>query len=515
MKPLLFRVLAPVALCALASSPSASELTLNGETSIEIPPGLMVDIHLSGNPGLPAFLLVDFDPGPFSFQGEDIPIGFSPDFYVFPMGMTDAAGLASWTVQAPATMDWFGVPFYFAGVIVDPADPNGKDVANGVDLVGVPETCTPAVIAACIAAGLTACTSGSPDCGPPPADLCTPAIVAACEAAGFCACDSATGVCEGTPGAAGGCCDPSEMDDCGVCFGDGTGVIGCPGNCGGGTGTCVCDTCICPDPFFGAACTCTSLSALYNGLYQHSYIPDTDLTLMGSGRPRSFEAWIKPTQSGAPIITRMAASQAVWALSVGTVGDPGAPNTLRLYTGTLCANCELDGNAVIPLNQWTHVAFTWDDTTEEARFYVNGVFDGSGTFSPSPPSAGQTLIGLFGSAFYGGQIDDMRMWSTVRTPAEILDNLGQSLLGDGEPTLVFNHNMQKWTTGDVETVDYSDNHLNLFHSLFVSSTANFEPAPDVEQLQSCPASNCNGAGSCSCGVCACFIGTDTTYDCSG
>ena len=508
----LSRALATIALCLTASTATASDLTLNGQTSVDLPPGASLHVELTGNPGLPAFLAMDLDSGPHTFKGEVFPLGVTPLFTLLDLGLTDGNGLVELSAVMPTSTVWLGIDVYLLGVILDPTDPNGHDLSNSADLIGVPETCTPAVIAACLAAGLEACSSGTPDCGPP-IDLCTPAVVAACEASGFCSCDPLTGACQNVLGAGGQCCMPSDLDDCGICFGDGTGLIGCPGNCSNGVGECVCDTCICPAPHFGLSCTCTDQNALYNGQFQHSYIPSTPKTLMAAGSPLSFEGWIKPTKTGSAIATRAGASNIVWGFSVGVLGNTSAPNRLRLYNNDVCATCAFDGNAEIPLNVWTHIAFTWDDTTNQATFFVNGVVDAVGSFAPNPPSLGQLLIGLGNSvAYYGGNMDDLRMWSTVRTPAEILDNYDKGLIGV-DPDLVFNHNFQRWTAGNAESVDFTNNHLNLVHSLFVAPQVNV-PAPGSVPPEGC-ANNCNGSGTCSCGVCSCFDTNDLTFDCSG
>lgn len=503
-------LVATVALCLLASTAAASDLTLNGQTSLQLPPGASLQLDLTGNPGLPALLALDLDAGPWSFKGENFPLGVTPAFSVFSIGMTDGTGLVQVSAVMPTSTVWLGMDIYLLGIIVDPADPNGFDLSNGADLVGVPETCTPAVVAACLAAGLTACTSGSPDCGPPPVDLCTPAVLAACDAAGFCACDSATGACEGSPGAAGGCCEEFEKDDCGVCLGDGTGPIGCgSGTVCGGVGDCVCDQCICPAPSFGVMCSCTELSAEYNGIYQHSFINNTPETLMVPGNPLSGEGWIKPTKIGKAIYTRLGGG-VQWGFSMGVVGSTVQPNALRLWNGDGCSSCTLVGNTPIPLNVWTHIAFTWDGAI--AKLYVNGVLDKVGPYTPRATNPGQLLLGLFGTNYFEGNMDDMRLWSTERTAAEILANRDKSLTGP-EPGLIFSHNMQQWRPGDVSCVDWSGNNFELIHSLFVTQGVNNAPAPPVESSDAC-LSGCNGYGACSCGVCTCFDPTDMTYDCS-
>ena len=105
------------------------------------------------------------------------------------------------------------------------------------------------------------------------------------------------------------------------------------------------------------------------------------------------------------------------------------------------------------------------------------------------------------------------MWSTVRTPAEILENYNKALEGHGETGLVFNHNFQKPVAGNLSSIDFSDNHLDLFHlPLGFLPLIDNDPIFTLETPATC-ANDCSGVGSCVCGVCTCFNQEDT-YDCS-
>ena len=356
--------------------------------------------------------------------------------------------------------------------------------------------------------------SSTPDCN----GVCDGPGVVDCD--GIC-CGPEDPFCQGTCcepaviGAGGGCCLPGDQDPCGVCFGDGRGLTGCGGGSGecGGTGSCECDVCNCPDPYFGAACSCTEYSGAYNGLYQHSYIEPTPDTLMQTGQDVSVELWIKPAKVGNPIFMRVGSSGFVWALSAGTVGSPGAPNVLRVFNGDTCGTCDHEGVTVIPTDVWTHVAMTWNGLTHSTQMYINGVPDGpSGTFDPRPAASGQLLVGLLGSSYYGGQMDEVRFWKAERSAGDILLHYDRSLDGYGNPNIVFNHNFQSWSAGDVSCIDYSEAGNNLVHSLFVSRVANVTPGPLATTNESCP-NNCNGAGTCSCGVCNCVDPADFTFDC--
>lgn len=88
-----------------------------------------------------------------------------------------------------------------------------------------------------------------------------------------------------------------------------------------------------------------------------------------------------------------------------------------------------------------------------------------------------------------------------------------SLLGPQISTLVFNHNMQSWTVGDLECIDYSDRGNNLVHSLFPVWDQNDLPGPNNPSSHDLCPNSCNAAGTCDCGVCTCFDPLDLSYDC--
>src|SRR5438105_10902245 len=95
-------------------------------------------------------------------------------------------------------------------------------------------------------------------------------------------------------------------------------------------------------------------------------------------------------------------------------------------------------SSTVPLNAWTHVAVTYDGTYKS--FYINGVLDRTVARPGSLYQSGSPLyIGRQGSAcncnFFKGQLDELRIWNTVRTSNEIGQGISASLAGT-EPGLV-------------------------------------------------------------------------------
>ena len=80
----------------------------------------------------------------------------------------------------------------------------------------------------------------------------------------------------------------------------------------------------------------------------------------------------------------------------------------------------------LKVGEWTHIAVTFDKTT--ARFYVNGVQTGTGAFSFGPNRDAPVEIGCDNSGGgnpFNGALDEVRLYDTVLTPAEILTLAGK------------------------------------------------------------------------------------------
>ncbi len=95
--------------------------------------------------------------------------------------------------------------------------------------------------------------------------------------------------------------------------------------------------------------------------------------------------------------------------------------------------------AVLPLQQWSHVAATYDGKV--IKFYLNGVMVESKTTSTNIQSITWSALptGLYAgrymattpadASYYKGDIDDIRLWRTVRTASEISSNYMTKLTG--------------------------------------------------------------------------------------
>ena len=105
---------------------------------------------------------------------------------------------------------------------------------------------------------------------------------------------------------------------------------------------------------------------------------------------------------------------------------------------------------------WKHIAATWDSTTGAMKLYVNGNLQASAIGSTASRN-GQSLMRLGsllqapGNGYYGyfsGSLDEVRVWSKVRTQAEIQSNYTTNLNGR-EDGLVQYYNFNQGIPGNV------------------------------------------------------------------
>ena len=130
------RALAVLALfgALLAPHAVASDLDVGGEVAAEVAIGSPTLITLSGASGKPALLLLDVSPGPTTVFGESVALGFTPFTTIVAQGLTDLGGSFAIPAVVPDDPALAGATAYLVGVLLDDADPNGKDFSNGASL---------------------------------------------------------------------------------------------------------------------------------------------------------------------------------------------------------------------------------------------------------------------------------------------------------------------------------------------------------------------------------------------
>ncbi|RAU20407.1 hypothetical protein CU669_18670 [Paramagnetospirillum kuznetsovii] len=127
----------------------------------------------------------------------------------------------------------------------------------------------------------------------------------------------------------------------------------------------------------------------------------------------SFEFW------GNRAVTSASAQTALYQSGGMSVGYTDATHfgfTLNGYTVSV--------TPVPAVNTWTHWAGSYDSVSHVLSLYQNGVLVGTATGPTSFTGAATLSVGAQGSGGYGfnGQLDEIRLFSDVRSAAEVVDD---------------------------------------------------------------------------------------------
>ncbi|MDR0461386.1 MAG: InlB B-repeat-containing protein [Nitrososphaerota archaeon] len=177
------------------------------------------------------------------------------------------------------------------------------------------------------------------------------------------------------------------------------------------------------------------------------------------GSPKTFEAWVKLSvnSQGIGVIAGNGATDG-FGLAVINFGVTADGNPWLYWK-------EMNGNIAnytayvnVKLGDWVHVAIVQDNQNHKLVCYVNGVKADEQTFSILEDTIPVRPLKIGGDYLwnndrcFSGEIADIRIWSTVRTPIEIQANMNKQLNGD-ETGLMAN-----WLLNDDDgVVSYKDN----------------------------------------------------------
>jgi hypothetical protein len=171
---------------------------------------------------------------------------------------------------------------------------------------------------------------------------------------------------------------------------------------------------------FGSALT-------FDGVNDWVTVPDS-ASLDPSTRA-TLEAWLFPTALGGSwrtAVLKEQPGQLVYALYANN--DLARPSGHLFTTGDLFSN----GTAQLPLNAWSHLAMSWDGTTQ--RLYVNGT-------QVASRAVGGTLVNSMGalrfggngvwSEWFAGRLDEIRVYDRALTQAELQGDMTKPVTGSG------------------------------------------------------------------------------------
>ncbi|HEY5533614.1 MAG TPA: LamG-like jellyroll fold domain-containing protein [Ignavibacteria bacterium] len=153
--------------------------------------------------------------------------------------------------------------------------------------------------------------------------------------------------------------------------------------------------------------------------------PGADLSITGS---LTLECWVNPVNVASPLFQIVVQKR---------LGSNSTGYTMFLSSGKVVirtnGTSRLTGSTVIPNGVWTHIASTYNSSTDVFTVYVNGVADGTITAPGAAPAADTDSL-RFAAGFnspFAGMMDEIRVWNIERTAADIVATMRMPL---GEST---------------------------------------------------------------------------------
>jgi Concanavalin A-like lectin/glucanases superfamily len=142
----------------------------------------------------------------------------------------------------------------------------------------------------------------------------------------------------------------------------------------------------------------------------------------------TIEAWVNPTSLNGweTVVLKERAGDMNYALYAHDGSpDPSGFAVPAGYNRIGATNQAVRGTTQIPLNAWTHLAVTYDGTNQ--RMYVNG------NLVSTRPQTGNTVVSnnalriggnaVWTTEFFGGLIDEVRIYRTVRSQTQIQSDM--------------------------------------------------------------------------------------------
>ena len=167
----------------------------------------------------------------------------------------------------------------------------------------------------------------------------------------------------------------------------------------------------------------------------------------------TLEAWFWWDNTNTPAAVEFLMGKATERLEIHTGGGAGAHGLRFIPTAGVYLDTPINAFAS---RGWHHVAFVYDPAVPLAKGYVDGVEvpltnrGGNPVGTAMMDSVSPFFLGQRGDNSYrlNGQLDDVRVWGTVRTQDEIKANMYRALAGN-ETGLVANYRMDEGAGSDL------------------------------------------------------------------
>lgn len=233
----------------------------------------------------------------------------------------------------------------------------------------------------------------------------------------------------------------------------------------------------------------------------------TNASLNINGTAITLEAWIFPTGAfknnvwEGCVINKNGTGDNGYMLRVGNNGQ------VNFNIGTGSWNEINSATGAVTTNNWHHIAGTYDGTT--MRLYVDGTQVATGALSANIGSTSNSLyLGedpQWGGRVFRGRIEEVKIWNTTRTPAQVIFDMNNNACTPYPPGLVayykFNQGIASGSNAGLTGVidEIGINNGTLYNSSLSGFTSNWTVG--LPEFCNCPtvpsftisADNCNSA----------------------
>ncbi|MGJ8660731.1 MAG: LamG-like jellyroll fold domain-containing protein, partial [Bacteroidota bacterium] len=185
------------------------------------------------------------------------------------------------------------------------------------------------------------------------------------------------------------------------------------------------------------------------------------------------ETWLKPTGNSTQRVFFAQNSTSMFvSILLNTSGVP------YVFVGNGSTTTSINTMGSLPLNQWSHFAFTWNASTSTIEAYVNGNL--TSNVAGGSSSLGSNNIMTIGARTDGtqvfiGELDEFRIWSTVRSQCQITSSLNSDF-SIVQPNLIASYSFNQGTAGGTNTTvntlaDLTGNYTGTLNNFALTGTS--------------------------------------------
>jgi hypothetical protein len=201
----------------------------------------------------------------------------------------------------------------------------------------------------------------------------------------------------------------------------------------------------------GLSCAGYALELPGTGYLQTNRIVQDDFTL---------EAWMKTTVSLTGVNFYEGAGF-IYADVAGSANDFGTSILSSKFAfGVGNPDTTIHSTSDVTTGQWVHVAATRQESNGQIQIFVNGQLEASMLVAQISPLSAQSVLSIgantIDNRYFNGVVDEIRLWSIVRTQQDIQATMHKTLVGN-EPGLVTYYRADEGTGANVGDSSSSKN----------------------------------------------------------